>query len=201
MDHSQDRVVDDPEHPDVDSRTLVTALTQLLLEDPTPTLAAGEQAEPDLRSPNHATDTADATLREITSSRSLSVLPDERETSPLLPAFLSDSQVRTALQRANSLRPQGHLSDEPQFPSSLTNAQSQFQAERDWREVPARPPYPIIGYTDSSYPSNVERSGDCRTTRWACQVCSRTGNSFGSENHQATALTAKGPFSPPIAWP
>ena len=159
MDHSQDRMVDDPEQPDVDSRTLVAALTQLLLEDPTPTLTAGEQAEPDLRSPNHATDTADATLREITSSRSFSALPDERETSPSLPAFLSDSQVRTALQRANSLRPQGHLSDEPQFPSSLTNAQSQFQADRDWREAPARPPYPIIGYTDSSYPSNIERPG------------------------------------------
>jgi hypothetical protein len=153
MDRSQDRMEDDPEPPNDDPRNLVAALTHLLLEDSSSTQ---EQAETDLRSTNHATSPADAILREVTSTRSISVLPDnERETSPLLPAFLSDSQVRAALQRANSLKPQGHLSDEPQFPSSLANAQSQIQAERDWREAPARPSYPIIGYPDISCPPNT----------------------------------------------
>jgi hypothetical protein len=77
-----------------------------------------------------------------------------RETS--LPAFLSDSQVRAALQRANSLRPQGHL----KFPSSMAHAQPQFQAERDLRDAPAIPFYHVFGYPDSSYPSkNPEQSG------------------------------------------
>jgi hypothetical protein len=43
---------------------------------------------------------------------------DEREDPPL-PEFLSDASVRAALHRANALHPQGHLSDEPQFPSAL----------------------------------------------------------------------------------
>jgi hypothetical protein len=177
MHSSQDHMEDDAELPDVDPRTLdvdprtlVTALTQqLVLEDSTSPLEVEEQGAPVLhlidrnlidRTATHAvTSTADAVLREITSSRSVGVFHDDgRETS--LPAFLSDSQVRAALHRANSLRPQGHLSDEPQFPSSLTRAQPQFQAERDLRDAPARPFYPVTGYPDSFYPSiNPEHSG------------------------------------------
>jgi hypothetical protein len=124
MQSSQDHTEGDAELPVVDSRTLVTALTQqLTLGRSTSALEAEEQGDPVFhnlidrnvidRALQSGNNMADAILQEITSSRSTAVFHDnEEETS--VPAFLSDFNVRETLQRANSLRPQGHLSDEPQ---------------------------------------------------------------------------------------
>jgi hypothetical protein len=106
------------------------------------------------RAPQSGNNMADAILQEITSSRSTAAVFRDNEEETSVPAFLSDLNVREALQRANSLRPQGHLSDEPQFPSSMAHAQPQIQGERDLSSALARPFYPVTSYPDSSYPSN-----------------------------------------------
>jgi hypothetical protein len=64
---------------------------------------------------------------------------DERKDPPL-PELLSDASVWATLHRANALHPQGHLSDEPQFPSALGGLQTRhldvrvraYTAERDF---------------------------------------------------------------------
>ncbi len=101
----------------------MTALTQqLTLGRSTSALEAGEQGDPVFhnlidrnlidRAPQSGNNMADAILQEITSSRSTAVFRDNEEEETSVPVFLSDFNVREALQRANSLRPQGHLSDE-----------------------------------------------------------------------------------------
>ncbi len=119
MQPSQDHMEGDTELPAVDSRTLVTALTQQLnLGRSAPALEAEEQGESVDRNlidrgTQSGSNMADAILQEITSSRSTAVVFRDNEEETFVPAFLSDFNVREALQRANSLRPQGHLSDEP----------------------------------------------------------------------------------------
>jgi hypothetical protein len=105
-----------------DSRALVIALTQQLMlerDNGTP------QITPQLAQSSAETARWPTTSMGNTGNFSVSdqiFLPplseDEREDPPL-PEFLSDASVRAALHRANALRPQGHLSDEPQFPSAL----------------------------------------------------------------------------------
>jgi hypothetical protein len=97
MHPSQDHLEDDAELPDVDSRTLVTALTQqLILRGSTPPLEAEEQGETafhnlidrnliDRTVPQSDTSTADATLREITSSSSVAVFRDKETSLPVFP--------------------------------------------------------------------------------------------------------------------
>jgi hypothetical protein len=100
-----------------DPRALVAALTQQLMVDD----GNRAQALPS------STETTTRATRAMNTGISLpdnhnfpppSTGEDEQETT-FLPEFLSDASVRAALHRANALRPQGHLSDEPQFPSAL----------------------------------------------------------------------------------
>jgi hypothetical protein len=58
--------------------------------------------------------------------------------------------VREAIYRVNCLRPQGHLGDEPHFPSALTRVpQPLFTGERDGGGRVARD---LVAYDDRSYP-------------------------------------------------
>ena len=152
MDHSQEHKETDPESLAGDTRTLVTALTELLRDDQPPRITQQPlQTAPMMHTTS--TTTPDAILRNITSTSS-SNDGDERQ-SPLLPAFLADSQVRAALQRADSLRPQGHLSDEPYFPSSLMSVPPHYQDGREQAEDNQprdfHPSMGLFAYPDSSY--------------------------------------------------
>ncbi len=151
-----------------DARTLVAALTNLLMDDTSPALGtesradlidranlidlAGTRAESQRPADRHA----DAVLRGFTSNSSSSndgLLDEERRTPP---EFLGESQVREALQRANSLRPQGQLDDEPHFPSSFLGTHSRVRVEGEWggahRDLPPIDPV-LVAYPDASNPS------------------------------------------------
>jgi hypothetical protein len=64
--------------------------------------------------------------------------------------------VREALQRANFLRPQGHLDDEPHYPSSFLGTHSRLRVEGEWggahRDLPPIDPV-LVAYPDASYAS------------------------------------------------
>jgi hypothetical protein len=130
MDHSQEQKETNPKSSADDTKDLVTALTGLLLDDqPLPPRISEHQPQTDPQMHTVDTTTPDAILRNFTSTSS-SNDGDEGQTS-LLPGFLADSQVRAALHRADSLRPQGHLSDEPYFPSSFMGVPPHYQDGRE----------------------------------------------------------------------
>jgi hypothetical protein len=108
-----------------DPRALVAALTQLLTVGDD--IGAPAQAVPSSTegSISRNENTGNFSPNEQKSSSPTSG-DNARETS-LIPEFLSDASVRAALHRANALRPQGHLSDEPQFPSALGRSTHVFQ--------------------------------------------------------------------------
>jgi hypothetical protein len=142
----------DPETLPGDARALVAALTNLLLDDHPPPPRTAEETQIDPQRHTNATITPDVILRNFTSTSS-SNDGDEGQT-PLPPTFLADSQVRAALQRADSLRPQGHLSDEPYFPSSVMGVTPLFQDGREQGGILSRDFHPTMGpyaYPDSSY--------------------------------------------------
>jgi hypothetical protein len=136
MDRPQEHKEIDSEHQPDEARTLVAALTNLLLNDPTPPTTRPEdqsRTQHQNLAPGR-TSTADASLRNFTSTSSdnNSFLDEEGQTgqTPFPPAFLADShQVREALRRADSLRPRGHLDDEPFSPSAFIRDQPRFRNE------------------------------------------------------------------------
>jgi hypothetical protein len=159
MDLPEEHDATDTDRQPEDARTLVAALTNLLVNDPSPVqgtesraILAGTRAELQRPADRHA----DAVLREFTSTSSSSndgLLDEERRTPP---EFLGESQVREALHRANSLRPQGHLDDEPHFPSSFLGTHSRLRVEGEWggahRDLPPIDPV-LVAHPDASYPS------------------------------------------------
>jgi hypothetical protein len=133
-----------------DPRTLVTALTQQLM------MSDGNAAQVIPSNAGASTRDARAGNTGISLSEDQTLfLPstdeDEHESS-LLPEFLSDASVRAALHRANALRPQGHFSDEPQFPSALGRAQEGSQETRV-RDTTDRRDF--FGNVDFAYPEPV----------------------------------------------
>jgi hypothetical protein len=151
MDSRQDEDETKSDSPVDDPRALVSALTQLL--------AMGDGDEAQVQVLPSVTEEF-ITQTENTgdfSSNDQSSPPtsgdNDNEISPL-PEFLSDASVRAALRRANALRPQGHLSDEPQFPSALGESQTllpdtQVRGVAERREFPESLGYVYPGLTTS----------------------------------------------------
>jgi hypothetical protein len=156
MDHKEN----DQDHQPADAKTLVNALTNLMLDDPTPPLEMHGRPIAESMQPANAHGDADTALTNFTGNSSLNDVPPngDRRTPPT-PAFLEDRHVREALLRANSLRPQGHLDDEPHFPSSFMGTHSRLRVEGEWGGAlgnlplnePARVAYPLVAYPDTSY--------------------------------------------------
>jgi hypothetical protein len=143
MQPRQDDDVQQPEAPSDEAKALVAALTQQLA-------VGGESSSLDA-----ATSSAvpEALNRESTRNQFFNDNLRDRESVSLSPpSFLGDQQVRQALQRANSLRPQGHLDDEPYFPSTLSDA-FQYLPGGGRENRDARVPRNIVAYEDRSYPS------------------------------------------------
>ncbi len=167
---SQEHKETGPDHPHGDARNLVTALTNLMMDDdPTPPEESESQPRPDSQRPATEPEHVDAVLGEITSkSSSNDGMLNGEEQSPPPPAFLGESQVREALRRADSLRPQGHLDDEPYFPTSFTGTYSRLQDEREWGGAPRDLPQ-IVAYPDTSYgpqyPAILSHSQELAQTR------------------------------------
>jgi hypothetical protein len=157
MDHKEN----DQDQQSADAKTLVTTLTNLLLNDPTPQLGMDDRPVAESMQTADARGDADRVLTGFTSNSSLNdVSPNGDRRTPPTPAFLEDRQVREALLRANSLRPQGHLDDEPHFPSSFMGTHSRLRAaEGEWGGAlgdlplndPLRVAYPLVAYPDTSY--------------------------------------------------
>jgi hypothetical protein len=132
MDSHQDEEEMKQESSGDETRSLVTALTQQLLVDDRAGASrvelapvVHEEALPRLNSTSTGillfNDQIFCPPTSGTDERDLSVLPE----------FLSDASIKAALHRANALRPQGHLSDEPQFPSSLGGDRPRHLDARD----------------------------------------------------------------------
>jgi hypothetical protein len=140
MDSHQDDEETKQESSGEETRTLVTALTQQLLVDdrdgvprvePT-TSVMHEDAPPRINS----TSTGNLLFNDQFFCPPTSGT-DERDLS-VLPEFLSDASIRAALNRANALHPQGHLSDEPQFPSALGGDRPRHLGARDHDDLITR---------------------------------------------------------------
>jgi hypothetical protein len=143
MQPRQDGDEQQPEAPSDDSKALVAALAQQLA-------VRGEISSLDATTSSAA---PEALNRESTGNHfSTYDLRDRESVSLSPPSFLGDQQVRHALQRAKSLRPQGHLDDEPYFPSALSDA-FQYLPGGGRENRDARVPRNIVAYEDRSYPS------------------------------------------------
>jgi hypothetical protein len=141
MDSHQDDEETKDESSGDNTRALVAALTQQLLVGD-----GGEASQAELQPALRGTEDALLRSTRVLNTGNLqsnelfrppSSSEDEHE-NILLPDFLSETSIRAALHRANALCPQGHLSDEPHFPSALGETQPHHLDPRDRGDLATR---------------------------------------------------------------
>jgi hypothetical protein len=135
-----------------DTTTIVTALTQLLLDDPLESLNTASTSTSS--APRFSSIGVSTGNRSLEMQRQSSSSVDVNDTFPL-PGFLADSQVRMALRHAASLQTQGLPIDvSPTHLSPPFAQHPRFQRERDAGAHVALDFHPSLGpsgYPTSSY--------------------------------------------------
>ncbi len=123
----QDEEISQGQTTDIDAKTIVTALTQLLLDEPSEVLNTVGTS----RTPGLSSITANIGFRAMEMQRQSSSSVEDNDHLPL-PGFLVDSQVRMALRQAATLHTQGlPLDVSPTHLSPPFVQHPHFQRERD----------------------------------------------------------------------